>query len=259
VDEVVEVVLSEVALGGVDGSSSEEADHFVEEAVSGVGDEEAVISLNEVGPSDCTMIVCVRGFGTAVGREGAEVVGALVEGEGLGEVFGIEKAGEMPRAFCVERGKDGEGAEFVGVGFFFGRKAGVEVSGDFLASHDANGGGKFGVESRNPVEGVHCEVVWSGEVGDLAEGVDAGVGAAGAVKADRFLGDVRHGGFDTLLDGVGIGLDLPAAEVGAVVGDGKLKMHDLPTEVVFENFESGSLVDDAALLFGFLSGGAEFF
>ena len=55
---------------------------------------------------------------------------------------------------------------------------------------------------------------------DLAERVDAGVGAAGAVDGDRFLGDLADGVVEGALDRWQAGLELPAVEVGAVVGDG---------------------------------------
>ncbi len=58
-----------------------------------------------------------------------------------------------------------------------------------------------------------------GEGGDLGEGVDAGVGAAGALGEDGFSGDVVDGVGEGALDGGEIGLDLPAVEGGSVVGE----------------------------------------
>ena len=60
------------------------------------------------------------------------------------------------------------------------------------------------------------------EAGDLAEGVDAGVGASGALRERGFAGDAADGGLEFALDGALAGLDLPAAEIGAVVGEGEL-------------------------------------
>ena len=54
---------------------------------------------------------------------------------------------------------------------------------------------------------------------DLGEGVYAGVRAACAVDEDFFLGDLAGGFGDGALDGGLAGLDLPAVEGGAVVGD----------------------------------------
>ena len=61
-------------------------------------------------------------------------------------------------------------------------------------------------------------------MGDLAEGVDADVGAACAVDEDFFLGDLAGGFGDGALDGRLAGLDLPAVEGGAVVGDGEFEV-----------------------------------
>ena len=60
------------------------------------------------------------------------------------------------------------------------------------------------------------------EAGDLAEGVDAGVGASGALREDGFPGDVADGFGESALDGWERRLDLPAVEGGAVVGEGEL-------------------------------------
>ena len=60
---------------------------------------------------------------------------------------------------------------------------------------------------------------------DLSERVDAGIGTARSVESEWFLGDDGEGVFDLFLDGVAIGLDLPAAEGSAVVGDGEFESH----------------------------------
>jgi hypothetical protein len=54
---------------------------------------------------------------------------------------------------------------------------------------------------------------------DLTEGVDAGVGAARAMHDNSFLGDFASGGVNFTLDSREPGLELPAVEVGAIVGD----------------------------------------
>ena len=58
------------------------------------------------------------------------------------------------------------------------------------------------------------------EAGDLAEGVDSGVGAAGALGEDGFSCDVVDGVGECALHGGEIGLDLPAVVRGAVVSEG---------------------------------------
>jgi hypothetical protein len=59
--------------------------------------------------------------------------------------------------------------------------------------------------------------------GDLAEGVDAAVGAAGPGDVEGFAKNLFESGFEGELDGgVGI-LALPAVEVGAAVGNRQLQ------------------------------------
>ncbi len=60
------------------------------------------------------------------------------------------------------------------------------------------------------------------EAGNLPEGVDAGIGAAGALGQRGFAGDAAEGGLQLALDGWFSGLNLPAAVIGAVVGKGEL-------------------------------------
>ncbi len=90
----------------------------------------------------------------------------------------------MPGEACFEWGEDGVGIDVVVVDFRGGGEAAVEVGGDFLAGDDADGGGEFGVEGGDPVCGVHGSGFRGVEVGDLAEGVDAGIGAARALEAE---------------------------------------------------------------------------
>ena len=225
IDEVVEIILTKIALGSLDGRSGEKADHFIKEAISGEGQEIIAVDLLKIGTSDGADVVGVLGLVAAIGGESAEVVLAEEPGKSFGEIFGIELPGEVPGAFGQKGRKNGLEAEVVGVGLGFSGKAGVEIVGDFLAFKNANCGGEFRIERRNPVEGIHGEMIGGVEMRNLAESVDAGVGAAGAVKADGFLGNFREGVFDELLNGFSIGLNLPTGERGAVVGDGEFEVH----------------------------------
>ena len=58
--------------------------------------------------------------------------------------------------------------------------------------------------------------------GDLGEGVDAGVGAAAALRERLLAGDARDRVGKRALDGGAAGLHLPAGEGRAVVRDGEL-------------------------------------
>jgi hypothetical protein len=57
---------------------------------------------------------------------------------------------------------------------------------------------------------------------DLAEGVDAGVGAAGAADHHRLAGERQRGLLDRLLDGPPVLLPLPTDKRAAIIFDGEL-------------------------------------
>ena len=112
------------------------------------------------------------------------------------------------------------GEDAVLVGFAEGVVAGVEVFGDGLDGEDADAGGKGAVEGAMEVGGGDGD--GEGEGGDLGEGVDAGVGAAGALREDGFAGDAVDGLGESALDGGEVGLDLPTVVGGSVVGEDEL-------------------------------------
>ena len=59
-------------------------------------------------------------------------------------------------------------------------------------------------------------------MGDLAQRMDAGVGAPGALDHDGFAGEGGDRLLDRLLDGAAVLLPLPADEGAAVIFDGEL-------------------------------------
>ena len=59
-------------------------------------------------------------------------------------------------------------------------------------------------------------------MGDLAERVDAGIGAAGALDHDGLAGEGGDRLLDRLLHGAAVLLALPADEGAAVIFDGEL-------------------------------------
>jgi hypothetical protein len=95
----------------------------------------------------------------------------------------------------------------------------VEGLADFFGGDDADGMRQHGIHAALKFGGG--EIGMGFEMRDLAEGVDSGVGAAGAVDGDALLSDFLEGVFEGALDGGDLGLELPAVEVGAVVGDGE--------------------------------------
>ena len=224
-EEVFDFVETEAALGGLHGGSGEHADHLVEKAVADKGEQVAVGDGLEIAAGEGAVVFCFFAFVAALGGEMAEVVFAQKESERFCEGVGIELAGEVPDETGVEGGKDGGEGEAVLVGFFLGGKAGVEVGGGFFAIHHPDGGGKFAVEGGEVVEGVHRRVLGGVEVGDLAKGMHAGVGASGIVNADGLFDDFGEGGFEVILHGAAFGLAGPAEEGASVVGDGEFQAH----------------------------------
>ena len=94
----------------------------------------------------------------------------------------------------------------------------MKILADFLRVDDADGWWEQRVQAALDFLRVEHGVRF--EVRDLAKRVNAGVGAAGAMDGDGFLGDLADGVMDSTLDRWQAGLKLPAVEIGAVVGDG---------------------------------------
>ncbi len=90
--------------------------------------------------------------------------------------------------------------------------AGVEVFGNLLDGEDADARGKGAVKGAMEVGGGDGYA--EGEGGDLSEGVDAGIGAAGALRKDGVSGDVVDCPRESALDGGEVGLDLPTVVGG---------------------------------------------
>ena len=201
-----DVVGGDAAAGGFDEGADEVADHVMEESGSGDGvDEEAVAAVpggvvdgaDKAGTRDreqgnrrrCDFFA---GGEVGVDRgEGGEVVGAADVVGGVLEDGEVERERAVPdvgseggRADALDGGKsDGvgdAGEDAVLVGFAEGVVAGVEGLGCVLDGEDADAGGKGVVEGAVEVGGRDGDGEREG--GDLGEGVDSGVGAAGALR-----------------------------------------------------------------------------
>jgi len=174
------------------------------------------------------------------GGEGGEVVGAEDVRGGL-----LERGkGKVERA-CPEEGSEHGGADPVAgedavlVGFAEGAVAGVEVGGNSFDGECADAGWESPVECVVEVGGGDRNVEREG--GDLAESVNAGVGAAGALREDGFAGDAVDGLGEGSLYGGQIGLDLPAVVGGSVVGEDRFPVrHGL-----FGRYHDGWLIADS--------------
>ncbi len=84
-----------------------------------------------------------------------------------------------------ERWQDASAINSIVIGFSEGVPAGMEIVRNFFGGHDANGGRKQRVERAEKF--LRGEFGFCAEMRDLAEGVDACVGAAGSVNLDAFL------------------------------------------------------------------------
>lgn len=211
---------------GFESGAGEKAHHFIKKSVAGKKKTKSFRAGFGVGARDGAVVIGVGRFVATKGGEGLKIMPTLEKGESFVEKRGIELARKMPYATRQKRRQNRSGGKFVAVGFFASVKAGMKIGRDFLTGHDADGGGKVAIERRNPVVWVEREVFRGVKMGDLAQRVDAGIGATRGVQADFFFGHSREGGFDSLLNGVSIGLDLPAGEKGAVVGDGEFETHE---------------------------------
>ena len=118
------------------------------------------------------------------------------------------------------RGMERRGEDAVLVGLAEGGVAGMEGGGDGFDGEDTDAGGKAAVEGAVQVGGGDGR--GEREAGDLGEGVNAGVGAAGALGEDALAGGAVDGVGEQALDGGKVGLDLPSAVRGAIVGEGEL-------------------------------------
>ena len=79
VDEVIKIILSKVALRGLDCCSREETNHFIEEAIPGEGNQVTFLDLFEISAGDFSDVVCCFCFVTAFCGEGTKIVGSPVK------------------------------------------------------------------------------------------------------------------------------------------------------------------------------------
>ncbi|MEY4524791.1 MAG: hypothetical protein RIR57_161 [Bacteroidota bacterium] len=130
---------------------------------------------------------------------------------------------EVPFLDIIPSHIDLVGAEIEMINFSDGGKAAVEIWRDFLAGHDPDGGGQLAIERRHPVERVHGNLRRRVEMGDLREGVDAGIRAARAIEPQRLFRNLGQGLRDEILHGVSTDLRLPAVIRASVVGNGEFE------------------------------------
>jgi hypothetical protein len=96
----------------------------------------------------------------------------------------------------------------------------MEPRGRILDRHDAHVPGKRRIQAAKDRRGIVC----AGDLGagDLAEGMNAGIGASGAMHGDGAAFEARERLFKQPLDRFAVGLPLPSDEPRAVVGNREL-------------------------------------
>ena len=215
-EELLDPVEGRLALGDADEAADEDSDHSEEEAVAFEAQgEQGSVGLDGDAAEGSDGVDFV---GVAFCGEGGEVVGALEELSGGAQQGLVDGKGDVPSAVAFRGTEDTIVPDAVGVDFSGGAESCVEGARGFGAVEDAECGDQACVEGAGPLfEGQ--PVGGHVGVGNLAGGMDAGIGAPGAVDDDSVADEVGEGAFDGVLDGASVALALPAVEGGAVVGD----------------------------------------
>ncbi len=134
----------------------------------------------------------------------------------------VQRKRVMQHVAPQHRGNDFAAIQTVAIDFAAGGPASVEVRAHFLGGHNANRGRQQRVQRAVKFGSGKSRL--RAKAADLAQRVDAGVGAPGAVELHIFLRDAAQHVHDFALDGRFVCLNLPAVEVRAVVGDGELEI-----------------------------------
>lgn len=198
--------------------SRKAADHPPEEVGGFDLEQDEVAGLLDGGGMDLNE----GGLAGAGGVEGAEEGEVVAAGQMAG---GEAHRGERKRLFdppdvlFVEGGFADGVAVFVNAGD--GVVAGMEFGRDFDGVEDGDIGGEFLVEETDELFGGEGAAGLGFEMGDLAGGVDAGVGAAGAHDVGAEAEDLLSGFAEFVGDGAGVGLFLPSGVTGTVVFEGQ--------------------------------------
>ena len=213
-----DVVRGKVGAADLDEGADDAATHFVQEAAA----------FDEEGDGLAGFFKIATGEGadgvldlvTMVGGEGAEIVSAHKHLGGGAHGCEIELARDVP-GVGPEQGIHGVMVPHeVAVLLAGGIEAGMKFLRGARGVEHADIGRQEGVERYGEAGGGHLELGGGDlKMGDHAEGMHAGVRAAGAVESwlageiagEDFLDFLLHAGADFL--------DLPALVGGAVVGD----------------------------------------
>ena len=143
-------------------------------------------------------------------------------GRGVAHGVLIERKRIMQHV-APQHGRDDFAAiQTIAINFAAGRPARVEVRADLLGCGDANGGRQKGVQGT--LKFARGKRRLRAKAADLAQRVDARVGAPSGVQLHIFLRDPTKHIHDFALHRGLVGLNLPTVEVRTVVRDGELEI-----------------------------------
>jgi hypothetical protein len=212
-----EIGAGEVAFAGFEEDADEVADHVLEEAAAADAIAEALAFEMEAGGEDAADFGEAGGVLFVGGGEGGEIVLAFEDWGERAHDFFVERVGVVEDVAALEGRADFAAEDAVFVRLFEGVEAGMEGGRGFGDAVDADVRREEAIEGFLEVGGR--DGVLEIEGGDLGEGVDSGIGAAGGFDADGGAFDFGEDLFELALDGGQAGLDLPAVVFGAVVGE----------------------------------------
>lgn len=239
-----------MAAARVEEGSDQVADHVVEKSVAADLVDEQVGFFCPCGREDGPDIVLAsRRGGLACSEVG------IGGGKGCKVVFANDERCSVLHLVYVERPVEGvdvareprranlSAKDAVLIGFRADAVARVEVGRGVFSVVDSDGAGKCPVEGAEQVGRRDRRGEFDG--GDLGAGVDAGIGAPASLRENGFSGDAFDGGRELALDSSVAGLDLPAVEIGSVIGEGELPVHAACSQELSADFEASIVRDNA--------------
>ncbi len=207
----------------VDQRADQSPHHTSQEAIAKNADSEQSVIFVEGGRIDSAMRIVVAAAGR---RERREVMNPAESREGLAHGYEVQGVWNVRCVSCLPRRNDGTAEDAVFVGLAECRLARVEVSGHPLGGQETYIVRETMVATVD--ESSHREGTVESKMGNLAVGVNARVGPAGAMNPDRVAEQRAERGLDHLLDAQRIRLMLPTSVPSTLVGDRQLDNHRRP-------------------------------
>ncbi len=153
----------------------------------------------------------------AIGREPGEIMPAGKDRGAGAQLLAIKQDGDMPGTPDLERGENRPVRNPVAINFSEGAESSMKGCRNERTTENPNCRWQRSIQRCAQCHRRQSRL----EIGmrALAEGMHAGIGSTGAMKADCRPGDFCERAFDVVLDGIAINLALPAGEGAAVIGD----------------------------------------